>query len=62
MKTRKSFFKNKNLWESYPNVGCYLINFNPEFYYFKNPVAEKKRIFEKVKVEKLLNITTSSLF
>ena len=46
MKTRKSFLKNKNLWESNPNVGCYLINFNPEFYYFKNPVAEKKRILE----------------
>lgn len=65
MNTRKSFLKNKNLWESYPNIGCYLISSNidgVEFYYFKNPVAETTRILEKVEVEMILNITTFLLF
>jgi len=67
MRTRQSFLKNKNLWESYPNIGCYLIMSKPEgcipeFYYFKNPVAEGERILEKAEVEKTLNITTSLPF
>lgn len=67
LNTRKSFLKNKNLWESYPQIGCYLIRSDIEDtifedYYFQNPVADKQRILEKEEVNECLHISSNFLF
>jgi len=67
LNTRKSFLKNKNLWESYPNIGCYIIksepeNTIPEYYYCHNPVADQCRIIEKEGIDNYLGIKSIFLF
>jgi len=66
-RTGKLFLKNKNLWESYPNIGCYLIrsdieNTVLEDYYFQNPVADKQKILGKKEVDDHLGINSNYLF